>query len=230
MIAHNISTALIMESDADWDMRIKEIMPQLSQGVKTLVDWPFNRPHHTQDARIEPYGDTWDIIWIGHCGSSHTGNTRIYSWNDTSVPPEDREWRFAGSLTEEQHVPGTRTVFQFDETVCSTAYAISLQGATKLARYFKAANKNLDLQLSDFCSGAARGNADMVCLGVWPQIMTNARSESNIHHGPGEKTPWDPGLNPGECSPVHGLFLCTARCVVRHAMGAILTPHRCPTA
>jgi hypothetical protein len=210
MIAHNISTALIMESDADWDMRIKEIMPQLAQGIKTLVDWPFGRPHHTQDARLEPYGDSWDIVWIGHCGSSHAGNTRIYSWNDTSVPPEDREWWFAGRLTTEQHVPGTRTVYQFDDTVCSTAYAISLQGAMKLTRHFKTANKNLDLQLSDFCSGSARGVADLLCLAVWPQIMTNARSWSNIEHSNGAKTPSDDGLNPGEFLPV--------RCPVLHCL------------
>lgn len=175
-----------MESDADWDMRIKEIMPQLAQGVRTLVDWPFDRPHHTRDTQIEPYGDSWDILWIGHCGSRHQGNTRMYSWNDTSVPPEDREWTFAGSLTEAQHVPGTRTVFQFDATVCSTAYAISLEGALKMTQYFKAANGNFDLQLSDFCSGSAGGSANMVCLGVWPQIMTNTESTSNIKHKQGE--------------------------------------------
>lgn len=87
MISHNISTALIVESDADWDIRLKDIMPQVAQGVKTLVDWPFNKPHHIQYPAIEPYGDTWDVLWIGHCGSNHDGNIRIYSWNDTSVPP-----------------------------------------------------------------------------------------------------------------------------------------------
>jgi len=228
MIAHNISTALIMESDADWDMRIKEIMPQLAQGIKALVDWPFHRPHHTQDVRIEPYGDTWDIVWIGHCGSSHKGNTRIYSWNDSSVPPENREWRFAGGLTEQQHVPGTRTLYQFDATVCSTAYAISLQGATKLARYFKVANKNLDLQLSDFCTGTARGIADMVCLGVWPQIITNSQSRSNIEHQNGAKTPSDSGFKPGECFSVRSLLFCIAKCIVRYVMGIDGCPHAQP--
>ena len=87
MISHNISTALILESDADWDMRIKTIMPRLAEGIKVLVDWPFNRPHHVIDPRIEPYGDSWDVLWIGHCGSNHDGNIRMYSWNDTTVPP-----------------------------------------------------------------------------------------------------------------------------------------------
>ena len=87
MISHNISTALILESDADWDMRIKTIMPRLAKGIKALVDWPFNKPHHVIDPRIEPYGDSWDILWIGHCGSNHDGNIRMYSWNDTTVPP-----------------------------------------------------------------------------------------------------------------------------------------------
>ena len=76
-----------MESDADWDMRVKEILPPLARGIRELVDWPFDRSHHVLDPQIEPYGDTWDVLWIGHCGSNHDGNTRIYSWNDTTVPP-----------------------------------------------------------------------------------------------------------------------------------------------
>lgn len=174
-------------------------MPQLAYGIRMLVDWPFEKPHHTQDARIEPYGDTWDIVWIGHCGSNHQGNTRIYSWNDTSVPPEDKEYIFDIGLTKEQHVPGTRTVFQFGRTTCSTAYAISLQGAKKLVEYFKQANRNLDLHLSEVCTG---GNSDLTCLGVWPQLITASKSESNIDHNAGQSTGTGTGLNPGECHPM----------------------------
>lgn len=54
MIAENIETALIMESDADWDLRIKEVMQGVASASKRLVDWPFDvqtRPG------IFPYGD-----------------------------------------------------------------------------------------------------------------------------------------------------------------------------
>lgn len=169
-------------------MRIKDIMPSLAQGIKTLVDWPFGRPHHTQDPGVAPYGDTWDIIWIGHCGSNHDGNFRIYSWNDTTVPPEDREYWFDTGLSPEQHTPGTRSVYQFGRTTCSSGYAISLQGAAKLVEYFKSSDENLDLKLSSACTR----ETDMTCLGVWPQIVTAVNTKSNIDHdGDGVGRPED---------------------------------------
>ena len=178
MIAHNISTALIIESDADWDMRIRYIMNHLAHGIRSLIDWPFNRPHHVQSMRIQPYGDSWDIVWIGNCGSSHEGNTRIYSWNDITVPPKDKRWSIVEQLSEQQYLNGTRNVFQHGRTICSTAYAISLEGARKLVKYFEEVDANLDEMLNWVCQHAE----DMLCLGVWPPIMTPADTKSNIDH------------------------------------------------
>jgi len=178
IITHNISTALIMESDGDWDMRIKDIMPKFATGVKNIIDWPFEAPHHTQDPRITPYGDSWDVLWMGHCGSSHDGNIRKYTFNDTSAPPLDREWINDSGLQWNQRPPGTRSVYQFGRTTCSTAYAISLEGAKKLVVYFRTGNMNLDIRLSEVCTQ----EVDMTCMSVWPQIITAAHTESNIDH------------------------------------------------
>ena len=62
MIAENIDSALVMESDADWDLRIKEILQGVASASKRLLDWPFDA--QTRPG-IFPYGDKWDIIWIG---------------------------------------------------------------------------------------------------------------------------------------------------------------------
>ena len=179
MVASNISSALILESDADWDLRIRDSMQPLATGVRTLVDWPFTIEHQNVDPQIFPYGDSWDIIWIGHCGSNHAGNVRAYAWNDTSVPPKDREYWFDLGLLDEQYVPGTRSIFQFGRTTCSSGYAISNQGAKKLVDYFTETDENLDLKLSAVCSS----RVDMTCLGVWPQLITAVDSKSNIDHG-----------------------------------------------
>ncbi|MCJ1457173.1 hypothetical protein MMC28_007540 [Mycoblastus sanguinarius] len=183
MVAERIGSALIMESDADWDMRIKDIMTSIAQGAKTIVDWPFNVPkNQTQNTNESPYGENWDIIWIGHCGSENNGYGRIYSWNDTTVPPEDREYTFAQPPQDEQHRPGTRFIYQFHSTVCSTGYAISLQGAVKLDEYFKEGSENLDIELMNLCSS----KRDLTCLAVWPQVITAASTKSNIEHPEGE--------------------------------------------
>lgn len=173
-----------MESDADWDLRIADIMTGVGDGVSNIIDWPFNPPNTSANSSVQdpsPYGDNWDIIWIGHCGVNDFGDGRIYEINDTSVPPEDYEYTFASGPTEDQHRHGTRTVFQLRGAVCSTAYAISYQGALKLVNYIKATNSNLDLALGWFCDHMI----DMACVGVWPQVVTAAKTKSNIDHEDG---------------------------------------------
>lgn len=190
IVAERISTALVMESDADWDMRVKDIMAGLVDGVQAIADFPFTPVNDTErfgpPVDPSPYGPNWDILWMGHCGSSNHGNGRIWSRNDTSVPPEDREYTFASGPQDEQHRPGTRIVFQFGGTVCSTGYAITYAGAVKLVESFKEATENLDLQLSAVCGNSK----DMICLGVWPQVITAASSHSNIEHPDGEVADW----------------------------------------
>ena len=179
MVKENISSAMVMESDADWDMRIHESMTGLAHGVRRLVDWPFNEEHNAEDYQVEPYGNSWDIIWTGHCGAHSYGNVRAYNWNDSAVPPdEDHEWKISNSLSKDQHPPGTRSVFQLQGAICSTGYAISLRGARKLTQYFKEGDSPIDIHLSDLCYD----KPELTCLGVYPQIITNTKSMSNIDH------------------------------------------------
>lgn len=149
MIAENIESALIMESDTDWDLRIKETMQGVASASKRLVDWPFDVPKRPG---IFPYGDKWDVIWFGHCGAWNHDNHRIYSFNDSAVPPEDYEYTFSDKPREEQHRPGTRSVFPLGFAVCSTAYAISNAGAVKLEKEFREGSDNIDLRLGTYMS------------------------------------------------------------------------------
>ena len=179
MIDENIESALIMESDADWDLRIKESLQGVATAAKRLVDWPFDGP--TRPGQF-PYGDSWDIIWIGHCGAWNHHNHRIFSFNDSSVPPEEYEYTFVDQPRDEQHLPGTRSVFPLGSAVCAVAYAISNAGAVKFVREFSEGSDNLDLRISGICSQ----NQNVTCLGVWPQLASAAITESNIDHPAGE--------------------------------------------
>ena len=193
MIAEDIESALIMESDADWDLRIKETLQGVASASKRLVDWPFDAPNRSG---VFPYGDNWDILWIGHCGSWNHENHRIYSFNDSTVPPEGYDYTFSDKPRDEQRRPGTRSVFPLNFAVCSTAYAISNAGAVKLEKEFREGSDNIDLRLADIC----RNNQNVNCLGVWPQLITAAVTKTNIEHplgeivtGEVEVTDWSPG-------------------------------------
>ena len=144
IIAENVESALIMESDADWDLRIKETLQDVASASKRLLDWPFDAPPRPG---VFPYGDKWDIIWIGHCGAWNHDNYRIYSFNDSSVPPEDFEFAFAGTPKEGQHRQGTRSVFPVGSTTCTTAYAISNAGAVKMEKEFRQGTDNVDIRM-----------------------------------------------------------------------------------
>lgn len=93
IVERNIKTALILEGDADWDIRLKEQMNRIAQSTRaltqplknredeqyydtTLIDPSKNdgfRPIHfdmlpeTREPSLSPYGDNWDFIWLGHC-------------------------------------------------------------------------------------------------------------------------------------------------------------------
>lgn len=273
MLQDGVESAIVLESDADWDVRIHDIMAPFPKAVESLVDFPFpNTPaaldfredfdpvqfrleaeaeeeevmrnEEEQDADLvkqhgiedddeaddallvtdpdallhpvpkstrrgrrlsklytpsndssttAPYRThTWDILWFGHCGSPMwgSGSSRIYSWRDPSTPDEDHEWSFDLGFSHEQHVPGSRAVYLFSRTTCSTGYAITRRGAKKLVQYFQDTNDNLDIELSRSCVD----RNDMVCMGVWPQIFNAIGSQSNIDHsgdgvkaGDGEK-------------------------------------------
>ena len=180
MIHENISSAIIMESDVDWDLRIRDSMEGLAGGAKAIADWPFDGSKHPKDLSqdLSPYGDNWDLMWIGHCGTTADGNGRIYAYNDTSAPDEEHAWDFAGRPGEGHRPPGTRIVFQMRKTICTSGYAMSLQGARKFEKHFREANSPIDLKMWSHCEN----DPHLACLAVFPQIISMAESKSNIQH------------------------------------------------
>ena len=172
-----------MESDVDWDMRVKDTMIGVGDGVKAIADWPFDPPNQPRDfsKELSPYGDRWDLMWIGHCGTGADGNGRIYAFPDPSAPDSEHEWSFGGGPSEGHRPPGTRIVFQIGRAVCTTSYAISNRGAHKLEKHFRQANSPIDLKIWDHCEH----DPNLACLSVWPQVISMAESKTNIKHTEG---------------------------------------------
>jgi hypothetical protein len=69
IVKEGLGSALILEDDADWDVRIEQQMQQFAVATQdVLAQKPRSanptRPHHDS-----PYGDDWDLFWIGHLGA-----------------------------------------------------------------------------------------------------------------------------------------------------------------
>ena len=187
MIDNNLGSALILESDADWDMRIKDSMFGLTNGVRQLADFPFanhtvtpiftGQAPNAANASDGPYGNGWDILWMGHCGANGGEDPRHYAYHDPSAGDWAHAWTFDAGPPDYYGQPqNTRLVFQLRAVTCTPAYAISNRGAQRLLEYFQGANQPFDMELKGRCLH----EHDLVCLSTFPQIFSVAPSPSNI--------------------------------------------------
>ena len=76
-VASDLDTAMIIEDDVDWDVAIKEQMPLISDAMRN-----FSRVDSSSPA---PYGRSWDVPWLGHCGEITENDTCRLGFNDTSL-------------------------------------------------------------------------------------------------------------------------------------------------
>lgn len=125
MVEQNIMSALILEDDADWDIRIKSQMQDFARASRLLVQpslaspeqfldptyprpsgdqqQPLNLEVETDQASVpvtSPYGDLdrWDMLWLGHCG------TRFPRASDKNAPLGRAVIRNDSTVPEPQHV------------------------------------------------------------------------------------------------------------------------------
>lgn len=176
-----------MESDADWDLRTHEILPTVADGVRNLSDSAF--PDQTPNPNshlLLPYGHDWDLVWMGNCGT-HGKNGRVHHFLDPTVPPPAYEytWHDVPKPDSELHPNGTRAVFEAWRTLCTSAYAISYEGAVKLRKFLDNATSAIDNEMSALCAK----ESSLTCYSVWPQIFTAAPSKSNIFRPSDEQVP-----------------------------------------
>ncbi|ETI27693.1 hypothetical protein G647_00142 [Cladophialophora carrionii CBS 160.54] len=176
VIASGFETAFIVEDDVDFDVRLKAQIRLISDNVREFVETPDHDPR--------PYGDNWDVLWLGHCGSA------IEDW----MPP-GRKYRDE-TRCETEHYSGWSKHFLRDkleenyrlvqtsvQTVCTFGYGVTRQSAPKVLKLLAAgANEAFDVSMSSFCS-----SGDLRCVVVNPQIMNH----------------YEPPRDAGYLSPVH---------------------------
>lgn len=188
MLDEDIESALILESDADWDMRIKSSMLGLAEGAKEIADFHFDPSldahgmgTHPRDLSMPrapaPYGDNWDLLWIGHCGAHGDPDGRAYSYHDPASGGREHAWIVDGAPTVAWgDLVQTRLVFQLRTAVCMPAYAISKGAAAKLDRKFAVGDAPVDIKLRNHCVD----DVDLTCLGTYPSIFSVSESKTNI--------------------------------------------------
>jgi hypothetical protein len=185
IVQEDLTSALILEDDADWDVRLKSQMQVFAQAARAFTqpsngqtlaeqysddpetEFPVTQLPRIPRPRLTPYGDSWDVLWLGHCGTEFPTSTapnkppplRITIPNDITVPPprylKPHPFALQDALAQE-HPPYTRVVHASSRTTCTQAYAVSQQGARKLLWRLglQTLTTGWDLMLRDWCDGS----------------------------------------------------------------------------
>ena len=180
------SSALILEDDVDWDVRLPGLMQDFALDAGVLLSNQGSTQQFVSSSlqladvpKSSPYGDGWDVLWLGHCGMEvPSDGPKVVHHNDDTVP-EPRYLHSWDQLAESplmMYPPHTRVAMNQKEGVCSLAYAVSQAGARSilLDLGLRRMDHAFDIMLRQWCEGT-NGHEKHVCLGVLPQLFDHHR-------------------------------------------------------
>lgn len=236
MVRDRVASALVMEDDADWDIHIVQEMQKFAEVSREYLK---EDPNNTWQRKRRgptgsPYGENWDILWIGHCGGwpAEDGNNHIaVVHNDSTVPPTHIHGQLFGVnnktegtcaahegsdpkdvVCDSPRLKGDeRLIQERTKPLCTTGYAISLQGARKmLARIgglsLLDVTAPIDWEMIEMCKQTGRPGVDREasrCLTVSPPYIRSHRAkgpisgDSDIEGHTGNKGNHEVGLSKG---------------------------------
>ncbi|OOQ90679.1 hypothetical protein PEBR_03211 [Penicillium brasilianum] len=175
IVQEGLRTALILEDDVDWDVSIKPQLQTFAHAVRTL--------QNTVYAPTEsPYGDEWDILWLGHCGASCKTEEPFYMIpNDPTLPKPTHLPTYYHGPPENVRPDSTRLVCTLQDAACTPAYAMSYRGAQRILAALSVnpsgfADKlqtgdQIDLELGRMCKSGL-----LKCFAPYPALTGTYRS------------------------------------------------------
>ncbi|KAF2429957.1 hypothetical protein EJ08DRAFT_256836 [Tothia fuscella] len=161
------STALIVEDDVDWDVRIATQMQRLSGSARELFE--------VSDSDPAPYGTDWDVIWIGHCGEKAEDSAHL-DYRDDSRVTTDGFHGFSKKLWMDEIPESHRRLQAAVQPICTFAYAVTAAGAQKILQTLGSGeDEAFDVGLQHRCT-----NEFLRCYTVVPQIMQHYEPKQGL--------------------------------------------------
>lgn len=184
-----------MEDDMDWDVNLKSQLEGVARGTRRIFPESTPLPH-------SPYGDNWDLLWLGHCGEPFPESleeindleeaardkvaTKYLIENDKTVPPYNE----VSNLVDWGQFPAqTRIVHMSAAPLCSFAYAISQKGARKMLHALSVEGLHMAFDnslaqvcrdtISDILRESDRGY-DAKCISVNPTMMFHHKAKGLV--------------------------------------------------
>lgn len=157
-----------MEDDADWDVSIKTQLQSFAIAARALQG--------TRGPPSSPYGDDWDILWLGHCGLECKANSSFFLIpNDPTIPPPRHflpYWRDPPPIDRPDHA---RLICTIGDAVCSITYAVSFHGAQRLLSALSVHPAEIAEKIDigaqfDVSLGRMCGGGYLRCLAAYPAL------------------------------------------------------------
>ncbi|KAJ4305827.1 hypothetical protein N0V90_001359 [Kalmusia sp. IMI 367209] len=149
-----LETALILEDDVDWDIRLRSVqIPLAASAARTLMPpkQSSNPPTKQGQGHSQYWGDhgAWDLLYLGHCGDYfdevtykgllHRGKSFNLSdvphiiYNDPTLPARSELHPFTQELFSELKLPvQARALHRSKFPLCSFGYAVTRSAAEQL--------------------------------------------------------------------------------------------------
>jgi hypothetical protein len=201
VVDDGVATALILEDHVDWDLRIKDQLEEFAKASQILPQ-PFQDGNSSHSRRTEeskdnasppdfsldasafrarpkwsPYGDNWDILWLGHCGPSspsrpHSAPTAFHL-NASISPPQ---YGKSGERLVHEYGDGTRVMHQASGNTCTSAIGVTQAAARSILYQVRMAP--FETALRQHCNGPRAG----ACVAVQPRLFTAFKPEGNLQN------------------------------------------------
>lgn len=189
-----------MEDDVDWDIRIKSQLHQFAGAVHVLTQPLVSKRKEVESEEINigrnlpapptpvptrsPYGDNWDMLWLGHCGvrfperekDSELPLGRVLFTDETVPSSQHIGLQFGTDELATRYANHTRAVHHTAETVCSLAYAVTQRAARQILYDIglKELRGPFDIMLREYCDGI-EGRKVRNCYTAQPQYFQHHR-------------------------------------------------------
>lgn len=175
IVEERLESAIIMEDDADWDVSIKTQLQDFALAVRALQGT-------TDTPTASPYGEDWDVLWMGHCGLECKTDLPFYQTPDDPTIPPPRHflpyWRDVPPIERPDHSRLTCTV---NDGVCSSFYAVTYHGAQRILAALSVNPSGLAEEIDtgaqiDVVLGRMCGHGYLRCFAPFPALTGSYRS------------------------------------------------------
>jgi hypothetical protein len=170
-----------MEDDADWDVSVKAQLQSFALAVRALQSTDPSSQTNPDSHSNSPYGNDWDILWLGHCGiECNPSHPSYLTPNDPTIPPPHHFLPYWRDEPPQNRPNTSRLTCPIIDGVCSLLYAVSLRGAQRILSALSVNPSHLAADIDtgaqfDVSLGRLCGSGYLKCFAPYPALTGGYR-------------------------------------------------------